>query len=73
VLKPGGRLLLFATEDSFSGAWTSRLWLCRTYNRQELLRVCESLGLRCKKEIWFTKMHKAMRAGGICVELEKQA
>lgn len=72
VLKPGGRLLLFATEDSFSGAWTSRLWLCRTYNRQELLRVCESLGLRCKQEIWFTKMHKAMRAGGICVELVKQ-
>jgi len=72
VLKPGGRLLLFATEDSFSGAWTSRLWLCRTYNRQELLRVCESLGLRCKQEIWFTRMHKAMRAGGICVELVKQ-
>jgi len=72
VLKPGGRLLLLATEDSFSGAWTSRLWYCRTYNRQELLRVCESLGLHCKQEVWFTKMHKAMRAGGICVELVKQ-
>jgi len=72
VLEPGGRLLLLATEDSFSGAWTSRLWLCRTYNRQELLRVCESLGLRCKQEVWFTRMHKAIRAGGICVELEKQ-
>lgn len=72
VLKPGGLLLLLATEDSFSGAWTSRLWYCRTYNRQELLRVCESLGLHCKQEVWFTKMHKAMRAGGICVELVKQ-
>lgn len=72
VLKPGGRLLLLTTEDSFSGAWTSRLWYCRTYNRQDLLRVCETLGLRCKQEIWFTRMHKAMRAGGICVEIVKQ-
>lgn len=71
VLAPGGRLFLLATEDSFSGAWTSRLWLCRTYNRKELLNVCERLGLRCKQEIWFTKMHKAFRAGGICVEVEK--
>jgi len=72
VLKPGGRLLLLTTEDSFSGAWTSRLWYCRTYNRQELLRVCEDLGLICKQEIWFTRMHKAMRAGGICLEIEKR-
>jgi ubiquinone/menaquinone biosynthesis C-methylase UbiE len=36
VLQPGGRMLLLTTEDSFSGAWTSRLWYCRTYNRQEL-------------------------------------
>ncbi|MCH2114485.1 MAG: class I SAM-dependent methyltransferase [Pirellulales bacterium] len=71
VLSTGGRLLLLTTEDSFSGAWTSRLWLCRTYNRQELLRYCEKLSLRCKQELWFTKMHKAMRAGGICVEIEK--
>ncbi len=71
VLRPGGRMLLLATEDSFSGAWTSRLWLCRTFNRKELLRQCEELGLRCKKELWFTRMHKAMRAGGICVEIEK--
>jgi ubiquinone/menaquinone biosynthesis C-methylase UbiE len=73
VLQPGGRLFLLTTEDSFSGAWTSRLWYCRTYNRQELLRACESLGLRCKQEIWFTRMHKAFRAGGICLEIEKCA
>ncbi len=71
VLTKGGRMLLLATEDSFSGAWTSRLWYCRTYNRQELMRLCEELGLRWKQELWFTKMHKAMRAGGICVEIEK--
>ena len=73
VLEPGGRLFLLTTEDSFSGAWTSRLWYCRTYNRKELYRTCESLGLNWKKEIWFTRMHKAIRAGGICVEIEKQA
>ena len=71
VLSRGGRMLLLATEDSFSGAWTSRLWYCRTLNRQELRRQCEELGLRWKQELWFTRMHKMVRAGGICVELEK--
>lgn len=71
VLQPGGRLFLLTTEDNFSGAWTSRFWYCRTYNRRELLQCCEKLGLVCKQEIWFTRMHKAIRAGGICVELEK--
>ncbi len=71
VLSKGGRMLLLATEDSFSGACTSRIWSCRTLNRQELKRLCEELGLRWKQELWFTRMHKVMRAGGICVELEK--
>ena len=71
VLAEGGRMFLLTTEDNFTGAWTSRFWYCRTYNRHELLSLCESLGLRCKKEIWFTKMHKALRAGGICVEIER--
>lgn len=71
VLRTGGRLLLLTTEDNFSGAWTSRFWYCRTYNRRELRRLCESLGLRWKHELWFTPLHKAIRAGGICVEIEK--
>jgi ubiquinone/menaquinone biosynthesis C-methylase UbiE len=71
VMRVGGRMLLLATEDSFSGAWTSRLWCCRTYNRQELMRLCESLHLKWKRELWFTPVHRAMRAGGICVEIEK--
>ena len=33
-MRPGGRMLLLTTEDNFSGAWTSRFWCCRTYNRQ---------------------------------------
>ena len=38
-------MLLLTTEDNFSGAWTSRLWYCRTYNRRELMALCESLRL----------------------------
>jgi ubiquinone/menaquinone biosynthesis C-methylase UbiE len=71
VLCPGGRMLLLTTEDNFSGAWTSRIWCCQTYNREKLKRLCESLGLRWKKELWFTPMHQAIRAGGICVEIER--
>ena len=72
VMKPGGRMLLLTTEDNFAGAWTSRFWCCRTYNRQELFRTSHALGLVWKKELWFTRMHKLLRAGGICVEIQKQ-
>jgi ubiquinone/menaquinone biosynthesis C-methylase UbiE len=72
VMASGARMLLFATEDSFSGAWTSRVWTCRTYNRADLLRDCRRLGLDVRQELWFTRMHKALRAGGICVELAKE-
>jgi ubiquinone/menaquinone biosynthesis C-methylase UbiE len=72
VMQPGGRMLLLTTEDSFSGAWTSRFWCCRTYNREELFRTSHELGLIWKNELWFTRMHKLLRAGGICVEIEKR-
>jgi ubiquinone/menaquinone biosynthesis C-methylase UbiE len=71
VLRQGGRLLLLCTEDSFSGAWTSRIWYCRTFNRAALRTLCEQAGLKWKKELWFTRVHQAIRAGGICVEIEK--
>lgn len=72
VMMPGARMLLMTTEDNFSGAMTSRMWCCRTYNRRELAQVCENLGLQWKKELWFSRMHKVLRAGGICAELVKQ-
>lgn len=72
VMKSGGRMFLLTTEDNFSGAWTSRLWCCRTYNRKALMRLCESLDLVWKNELWFTRVHRAIRAGGICVEIEKR-
>ena len=71
VLRPGGRMMLLATEDNLAGAWTSRIWCCRTYNRDELRKLCESLGLHWKKELWFTPFHRAVKAGGICVEIER--
>lgn len=72
VMMPGARMLLLTTEDTFSGAWTSRVWCCRTYNRRELARICGEVGLQWHRELWFTRMHKVFRAGGICVELLKE-
>ena len=37
VMKPGARMLLFTSEDTFGGACTSRMWRCRTYNRRVYL------------------------------------
>ena len=72
VMKPGARMLLLTTEDNFSGAMTSRMWRCRTYNRRELARLCGELGLAWHEELWFSRMHKVFRAGGICAVLVKQ-
>lgn len=71
VMMPGARMLLLTTEDNFTGACTSRMWRCRTYNRRELARICEEVGLLWNKELWYTPMHRVLRAGGICVELVK--
>jgi len=72
VMKPGGRMLLLTSEDNFGGAWTSRFWYCRTYNRDALRKICTDLGLHWKNQLWFTRIHKALRAGGICVEIVKE-
>lgn len=73
VLMPGGRLLLLTTEDNFGGAWTSRVWYCRTYNRHEILDTCHQVGLDVHRELWFSRMHKVLRAGGICLDLRKRS
>ena len=71
LLAPGGRMLLLTTEDSFSGAWTSRMFLCRTYNRHELLHICRDVGLEPVQELWLSDVHRKLRAGGICLELRR--
>ncbi len=72
VLSPGGRVLLFVTEDTFIGAWTSRIWKCRTHNRVEFYNLCKSLEFDMNQEFWFTRFHRLLRVGGICVELVKR-
>lgn len=71
VLRPAGKLLLLATEDTLTGAVCSRLWHCRTYNRANLRQVCESCGLRWERELWFSKLHAWLKLGGIIVQLRR--
>lgn len=72
VLQPGGKFLLLCTEDTFTGAMCSRMWHCRTYNRKELLGCCKQVGLTCAQELWFSRVHKWLKLGGIIVELRKE-
>ena len=44
---------------------------CRTCNRDEFRRDCEESGFIWHRELWFTKMHKMLKAGGICVDIRK--
>jgi SAM-dependent methyltransferase len=71
VMQAGGKLLLLATEDTFTGAMCSRLWHCRTYNRTELKQICSACGLNWQRELWFSRLHARLRLGGIIVELRK--
>ena len=73
MLQPGGKLLLLATEDTFNGALTSQLWHCRTYNRSELLGMCDEAGLHLVRELWFSRLHRILRLGGIIIELRNTA
>ena len=71
VLRPGGKFLLMTTEDTLAGSMCSRMWHCRTYNRLELAAFCEECGLSWERELYFSKLHKFFRLGGILVELRK--
>jgi ubiquinone/menaquinone biosynthesis C-methylase UbiE len=73
VLRPGGKLLLMTTEDTMAGSFCSRMWHCRTYNRHELARFCEEAGLQWTRPLYFSKLHRLFRLGGIIVELHKDS
>jgi len=73
VLRPGGSLLLLATEDTYSGMLTSHTWKCRTYNRHELRQACAEAGLPWHAQLWFSPIHRFFRMGGILVEAQKPA
>lgn len=72
VLKPGGNLMLLATEDTVPGFLTSRTWKCRTYNRIELHKACEEAGLPWRNQLWLTPMHRFFKLGGIVFQAEKR-
>ena len=71
MLRPGGSLLLLTTEDTFTGFMTSHTWKCRTYNRRELHQACEEVSLPWSEELWFTRVHRFFRLGGILVRMTK--
>lgn len=73
VMQPAGKLLLLVTEDTLTGSMCSRMWHCRTYNREELRKVCAECGLDWVRPHFFSKIHAIFRLGGIIVELEKRA
>ena len=68
VLRPGGSLLLLATEDTVTGALNSRTWKCRTYNRSELRAACERNGLAWSRQFYLSPVHRFLKIGGIIVE-----
>jgi ubiquinone/menaquinone biosynthesis C-methylase UbiE len=72
VLRPGGKLLLMATEDTFTGGLCSRMWHCRTYNRTLLRQTCVECGLNWHRELWFSTMHRLLALGGVIVELHRE-
>ena len=71
VLRPGGSALILATEDTFPGAVVSRTWKCRTFSRSELREACEECDLPWKRQLWFTKVHRFFKIGGILVQATK--
>lgn len=68
VLRPGGSLLLLATEDTVTGALNSRTWKCRTYNRAELRAACHRSGLMWTRQFYLSPVHRLLKIGGIIVE-----
>lgn len=71
VLRPGGSLLLLATEDTVTGALNSRTWKCRTYNRSELRAACERSGLQWTRQFYLSPVHRLLKIGGIIVEARR--
>ena len=73
VLRPGGTLLLLATEDTLQGSLVSRTWKCRTFRRRELEDACGDAGLKWERELWLSRIHRLLKIGGILVEATHQS
>jgi ubiquinone/menaquinone biosynthesis C-methylase UbiE len=72
VLVPGGKLLLLSTENTITGRLCKWMYhCCNAYNREELRRRCGECGLTWEREMWFSRVHRWLRLGGIVVELRR--
>jgi ubiquinone/menaquinone biosynthesis C-methylase UbiE len=71
VLRPNGKMLLMTTEDNTLGAICSRVYHCRATSRIQLRRWCTQAGLVWHREWWWSRLHQALRLGGIVVELRR--
>jgi SAM-dependent methyltransferase len=72
VLRPSGKMLLMVTETNLFGAICSRFYHNRMMSRAELRAVCDRLGLDWGQELWWSRWHRLIGAGGIVVELRKR-
>jgi ubiquinone/menaquinone biosynthesis C-methylase UbiE len=73
VMRPGAKLLLLVTEDTLTGSMCSRMWHCCTHNRVDLHRICQDCGLQWQRPLWFTRLHRMLKLGGIIAELRRLA
>ena len=73
VLSDGGRFFLLFMTDSFTSGWTRQLWRCRTFDRDEIFGVCQSLGLRWRQEFPVDLWQQMVRGNGVCVEMIKSS
>jgi ubiquinone/menaquinone biosynthesis C-methylase UbiE len=72
VLTPGGKLLLLSTENTITGRLCKWAWHCQNaYDRNALRQACTECGLTWEREMWFSRVHRWLRLGGIIVELRR--
>ncbi|MEW6301692.1 MAG: class I SAM-dependent methyltransferase [Thermodesulfobacteriota bacterium] len=71
VLRPGGKVLVLTTEDTITGALSSRLYSSRTTSRGALRAAAAACGLVLCREFWWSRAHSVLGLGGIVAELCK--
>ena len=72
ILRSGGRILVMCTEDTVTGAVCSCMWHCRTYNRGMLREASAECGLLWEREMWFSRVHRLLKLGGIIVQMRRR-
>ena len=72
VMRPNAKMLLLVTEDTLTGSMCSRMWHCRTHNRVDLKSICKECGLSWHRPLWFTRVHRMLKLGGIIAELRRE-